>query len=430
MPNTVLIGTQWGDEGKGKIIDILSGQADIIVRFQGGNNAGHTIVVKDEQFILHLIPSGILHQDKICVIGNGVVIDPQVLLQEIEDLKKRGIEVDDNLKISDQAHLIFPYHKIVDKLREAKIAAQKIGTTGRGIGPCYADKVNRCGIRVGDLLDKEVFREKLHATLAEKNEIFKKIYGHKGFSFKQIYQEYLGYAEKIEKYTLDCCQFLNNAIKEGRNILFEGAQGTALDVDFGTYPYVTSSNATAGGACTGTGVSPVDIDQIIGVAKAYTTRVGSGPFPTEFSPALLEKIRHKGKEFGATTGRPRRCGWFDAVVVRRAVMVNHLAEIAVTKLDVLDGLKTIKICTEYKHSGKTYLDFPASNKVLEKCRPVYEEHPGWMEETTGAVAFDELPLNARRYIHRLEELLKVKISMISVGSERDEIICKEGIIRA
>lgn len=424
MPNTVLIGTQWGDEGKGKIIDILSGQADIIVRFQGGNNAGHTIVVKDEQFILHLIPSGILHQDKICVIGNGVVIDPRVLLQEIEDLKKRGIEVDDNLKVSDQAHLILPYHKIVDKLREAKNAAQKIGTTGRGIGPCYADKVNRCGIRVGDLLDQEVFREKLHAALAEKNEIFKKIYGHNGFSFQQIYQEYTGYAGKIEKYTLDCCQFLNNAVREGRNILFEGAQGTALDVDFGTYPYVTSSNATAGGACTGTGVSPVDIDRIIGVAKAYTTRVGSGPFPTEFSPALLEKIRQKGKEFGATTGRPRRCGWFDAVVVRRAVLVNHLAEIAVTKLDVLDGLKTIKICTGYNHRGKTYLDFPASNKVLDECRPVYEEHPGWTEETTGAAVFDELPLNARRYIHRLEELLNVKIGMISVGSERDEIIRK------
>ncbi|MFH1245793.1 MAG: adenylosuccinate synthase, partial [Candidatus Omnitrophota bacterium] len=381
MPNTVLIGTQWGDEGKGKIIDILSRQADIIVRFQGGNNAGHTIVVKDEQFILHLIPSGILHQDKVCVIGNGVVIDPEVLLQEIDDLKKRGVKVDSNLKISDQAHLIFPYHKIVDKLRESKRAAQRIGTTGRGIGPCYADKVNRCGIRVGDLLDKEVFREKLRSTLTEKNEIFKKIYGHKGFSFQQIYQEYISYAERIERYVLDCCQFLNSAVKEGKDILFEGAQGTALDVDFGTYPYVTSSNATAGGACIGSGVSPVDIDKIVGVAKAYTTRVGSGPFPTEFPLSLLEKIRRRGKEFGATTGRPRRCGWFDAVVVRRAMMINHLSEIALTKLDVLDELDTIKICTEYKYAGKTYLNFPSNIRVLENCRAVYEEHPGWREET-------------------------------------------------
>lgn len=420
--NTVIVGTQWGDEGKGKIIDVLSRRADIIVRFQGGNNAGHTIVVNNQQFILHLIPSGVLHKGKICVIGNGVVVDPQVLLEEIKSLQKRGIDIGNNLKISDQVHLIFPYHKIIDSLREAKKAARKIGTTGRGIGPCYADKINRCGIRLVDLLDRDVFREKLKLTLAEKNEIFRKIYRHRGFSFKKIYDEYLNYAEKIRKYVFDCAEFLNVAIKKDKNILFEGAQGTVLDLDFGTYPYVTSSSATAGGACIGTGISPVDIDKIIGVAKAYTTRVGRGPFPTQFSQNLLEKIRHKGKEFGATTGRPRRCGWFDAVIVRRSITVNHPAEIAVTKLDVLDELKKIKICTAYKYKDKIYRDFPASIRVLENCQPLYEQHPGWLEDTSGVTRFKDLPLNARRYIKRLEKLLQVKIGMISVGSEREQII--------
>lgn len=422
--NIVIVGTQWGDEGKGKIIDVLSRKANIIVRFQGGNNAGHTVVINNQQFILHLIPSGILRKGKICVIGNGVVVDPQVLIEEIEGLKKRGIDIDNNLKISDQAHLIFPYHKIIDRLREGKRRAHKIGTTGRGIGPCYADKVNRCGIRLVDLLDREIFRKKLKSTLAEKNEIFKKIYRHKGFSFKDIYQEYLCYAKKIGKYAFDCTQFLNSEIKRGKNILFEGAQGTSLDVDFGTYPYVTSSSTTAGGACIGTGVSPVDIDRIIGVAKAYTTRVGRGPFPTEFTRKLMNEIRCRGKEFGATTGRPRRCGWFDAVVVRRAITVNHLDEIAITKLDVLDGLKKIKICVAYRYKGKIYRNFPASLEVLENCQPVYEEHPGWLSDTSLVKRFQDLPLNARRYIKRLEKLLKVKISMVSVGSEREQIIRK------
>ncbi len=422
--NTIIVGTQWGDEGKGKIIDVLSRKVDIIVRFQGGNNAGHTVVVNDQQFILHLIPSGILRRDKICVIGNGVVVDPEVLLEEIESLKRRGVNIDSNLKISDQAHLIFPYHKIIDQLRETKRKAHKIGTTGRGIGPCYADKVNRTGIRLVDLLDKDVFREKLQSTLAEKNEIFRKIYHHHGFVFKKIYQEYLDYAKKIRKYAFECTQFLNAAIKKGKSILFEGAQGTSLDVDFGTYPYVTSSNATAGGACIGTGVSPVDMDKIIGVAKAYTTRVGRGPFPTQFSRSLSNKIRRKGKEFGATTGRPRRCGWFDAVIVRRAITVNHLQELAVTKLDVLDGMKTIKICTAYKYRGEIYRDFPTSIKVLQNCQPLYEEHPGWGGDTSSVTRFTDLPLNARRYIKRLEKLLRIKVGMISVGSEREQIIRK------
>lgn len=422
--NTILVGTQWGDEGKGKIIDVLSRKADIIVRFQGGNNAGHTVVVNNRQFILHLIPSGILRKDKICIIGNGVVVDPQVLLEEISSLKKRGVHIDSNLKVSDQAHLIFPYHKIIDRLRESKKARQKIGTTGRGIGPCYADKVNRTGIRLVDILDKSVFREKLKIALAEKNEIFKKIYRHRGFSLKEIYQEYLSYAERIRKYAFDCAQFLNAAIKKRKQILFEGAQGTVLDVDFGTYPYVTSSNTTAGGACIGTGVSPVDIDRIIGVAKAYTTRVGRGPFPTEFAQGLMRKIRHRGKEFGATTGRPRRCGWFDAVIVRRAITVNRPGELAITKLDVLDGLKRIKICTAYKYRNKTYRDFPSSMKVLKNCQPLYEEHPGWSGDTSGVTQFEDLPINARRYIKRLEKLLKVRVGMISVGSEREQIIRK------
>lgn len=422
--NTILVGAQWGDEGKGKIIDVLSRKADIIVRFQGGNNAGHTVVVDNQQFILHLIPSGVLHKGKICIIGNGVVIDPQVLLEEIETLKRRGIDINSNLKISDQAHLIFPYHKIIDRLRERKKARLKIGTTGRGIGPCYADKVSRTGIRLIDLFDKNVFAEKLKTALSEKNEIFKKIYQHPGFSFKKIYQDYLDYAAKIKKYAFDCAQFLNTEIKKGKSILFEGAQGTSLDVDFGTYPYVTSSSATAGGACIGTGVSPVDINRIIGVAKAYTTRVGRGPFPTQFPPALLNKIRQKGKEFGATTGRPRRCGWFDAVIVARAIVVNHLQELAVTKLDVLDGLKTIKICTAYKYQGKIYRDFPASIKVLENCLPIYGQQPGWSGDTSSIKRFKDLPLNAQKYIRRLEKLLRIKVAMISVGSEREQIIKK------
>jgi len=424
MSNTILVGTQWGDEGKGKVIDVLSRSADIIVRFQGGNNAGHTVVVKDRQFILHLIPSGVLHKGKTCIIGNGVVVDPKILLEEIAKLKKQGIDVGNNLKISDQAHLIFPYHRITDRLRETKKGRHKIGTTGRGIGPCYSDKVNRSGIRLVDLLDEAVFKEKLKSALAEKNEIFRKIYRHPGFEFKEIFKEYLSYAKRIKKYAIDCSEFLNAAIDKNKRILFEGAQGTALDVDFGTYPYVTSSNATAGGACIGTGVSPITIDRIIGVAKAYTTRVGSGPFPTQFSPRLLEQIRSKGKEFGATTGRPRGCGWFDAVVVRRAVTVNHFTEIVLTKLDVLDGLKEIKICTAYKYRGEIYKNFPSSIKVLENCQPIYESHPGWLKDTSGIKRFGNLPPNARKYIRRLEKLLKTKITMVSVGSQREQIIRK------
>jgi adenylosuccinate synthase len=405
MPCTVVVGAQWGDEGKGKIIDILSRGADIIVRYQGGNNAGHTVVIGDKEFILHLIPSGILRKNKLCIIGNGVVVDPDALLSEIDILEKKGIKIDGNLVISEYAHVIFPYHKVMDKRRGAHI-----GTTGRGIGPCYIDKMARCGIRMIDIINKETLRRKLSANLAGSDE----------FNFDQIYKEYLGYGKKIKKYLGNVPLILNEAISKKKNILFEGAQGTLLDIDHGTYPYVTSSNATAGGASTGTGVGPTRIDKVVGVVKAYTTRVGEGPFPTEFGKDLMEKIRNKGKEFGATTGRPRRCGWFDAVIVKHAVTVNGLDEIVVTKLDVLDEMDKIKICTGYKYKGKLYKNFPADIGILENCAPVYETCSGWMKDTTLVTKYKDLPGNAKKYLTRLSKLLNVKIGMVSVGSKREQ----------
>ncbi|MFC1666743.1 adenylosuccinate synthase [Candidatus Omnitrophota bacterium] len=405
MSCAIVVGAQWGDEGKGKIIDILAGDADIIVRYQGGNNAGHTVVIGEKQFILHLIPSGILHKGKLCIIGNGVVIDPKALLDEIEMLRKKGIKVDGNLLVSEAAHVILPYHKVIDKRRGAQI-----GTTGRGIGPCYVDKMARCGIRMVDLVNKNSLRRKLWANLENSTE----------FDFKKIYQEYLGYGRKIEKHLANVSLVLNKAIAKKKRILFEGAQGALLDIDHGTYPFVTSSNSTAGGALTGTGVGPTNIDKVIGVVKAYSTRVGEGPFPTEFKKDLMEKIRHKGKEFGATTGRPRRCGWFDAVVVRHAVNVNGLSEIVVTKLDVLDEMKKIKICTGYRYNGKLCRDFPADIDALSSCKPVYEEQNGWMKDTSLVRRYRDLPKNAKTYIRRLSKLLDVKIVMISVGSRRSQ----------
>jgi len=403
MSCTIVVGAQWGDEGKGKIIDILSRDADIIVRYQGGNNAGHTVVVGDKEFILHLIPSGILHKGKLCIIGNGVVIDPKALLDEIRMLRKKGIDVGGNLLISESAHVIFPYHKVIDKRRGAKI-----GTTGRGIGPCYVDKMARCGIRIADLINKTSLRKKLEANLEGSTE----------FDFDKIYREYLNYGKKIEKNLADVSLVLNKAISKKKRILFEGAQGTLLDIDHGTYPYVTSSNATAGGALTGTGVGPTKIDKVIGVVKAYTTRVGEGPFPTQFEKTLMEKIRRKGKEFGATTGRPRRCGWFDAVIVRHAAIVNGLSEIAVTKLDVLDEMKKIKICTGYKYKGRIYRDFPGDIDILSHSTPVYEEHNGWMKDTSPVTKYKDLPENAKEYLKRLSKLLDTKVTMVSVGSKR------------
>ncbi|MDO8747909.1 MAG: adenylosuccinate synthase [Candidatus Omnitrophota bacterium] len=421
--NTVIVGLQWGDEGKGKLIDILSKDSDYIVRYQGGNNAGHTVVVNAKTYIFHLIPSGILHKGKICLLGNGVVIDPKALLEEIETLKKENIEYQGRLKISSQAHLIFPYHRILDGLREEK-RRLRIGTTGRGIGPCYSDKVARCGIRVVDLFNKKLFAQKLKDNLLEKNEIFKKAFKHEGFKFEDIYREYLGYARKLKSYVTNVPVVLAEACVSGKSILFEGAQGAFLDIDFGTYPFVTSSSTTSGGASIGTGVPPTKINRVMGVIKAYTTRVGEGPFISEFQPSLNHLIREKGKEFGATTGRPRRCGWFDSVMAAFSVLVNGVTEIAVMKLDVLDELKTIKICTAYKYKGKTFKEFPYDLEVLTKARPVYEDWPGWQENISGARYYAQLPLNARRYLDRLQELLKVKISYISVGSKREETIVR------
>lgn len=424
MSNTVLIGAQWGDEGKGKIIDILSEKSDIIVRFQGGNNAGHTVVIGNEEFILHLIPSGILHKGKVCVIGNGVVVDPEALLEEIGALKKRHIDVDSSLIISDQVHVIFPYHKLLDELREQKKSSTKIGTTKRGIGPCYADKASRCGIRMTDLLNPEKFKEKLEFNIDEKNAILRTLYNHSGFSLGDMYHQYIGYGKKMSRYMQNAPLYLNNALQKGKSLLFEGAQGTLLDIDHGTYPFVTSSNATAGGACTGTGVSPINIDNVLGVAKAYTTRVGEGPFPTEFGPELMEKIRKKGKEFGATTGRPRRCGWLDAVILKHAVMINGLTELALTKLDVLDDTDTIKVCTAYKCGGRILKDFPGNMETLAACRPVYEELPGWKSDITSVTEYRRLPVKARKYITYISKLIDRKVTMVSVGSERRQTLIR------
>lgn len=419
--NTVIVGAQWGDEGKGKIIDILSATADYIVRYQGGSNAGHTVVVGGLTYIFHLIPSGILHKGKICCIGNGVTIDPQALIKEIRDLESSGVNTKNRLKISYISHVIFPYHKVMDELREGKLT-HKIGTTRRGIGPCYADKANRCGIRISDLLNPRVFREKLNDNLKEKNEIFKKVYHHPGFEFESLYKEYSGYARILSGYVSNVAVLLNKAIRDKKNILFEGAQGTFLDIDFGTYPFVTSSSAISGGSCIGSGVSPVFIDKVVGVVKAYTTRVGEGPFPTEFSGDFSKFIREKGHEFGATTGRPRRCGWLDSLMLKQAILLNGISELALTKLDVLDGLKSIKIATAYKYKGKIFKEFPCDLEVLSQALPVYKEVSGWNETISKIKCYNDLPRNARNYIHLLQDILGVKFSIVSVGSSRQETI--------
>lgn len=422
MPATVVVGAQWGDEGKGKIIDLLTRDSDIIVRFQGGNNAGHTVVIDKKEFILHLIPSGILHKDKICIIGNGVVINPKALLDEIDTLNKKGIDVDERLFISNSCHIIFPYHWKLDQLKEEKKGRGKIGTTKKGIGPCYADKAARSGIRLSDMLDDDIFKSKLKNNIDEKNEILNKVYDFKGFSFDDIYSEYAGYRDRIKKYATDTVSMVNKALNENKRLLFEGAQGTFLDVDFGTYPYVTSSNATAGGACIGCGISPSRIDKVIGVVKAYTTRVGEGPFPTQFPDELMSKIRKKGKEFGATTGRPRRCGWFDAVLVRHAVMINDLKEVCVTKLDVLDDLSSLKICTGYEYKGKRLDNLPQTAEVFSGVKPIYEGLPGWRSETEEIRDYKDLPENAKKYLARISEFINSKVTIVSVGSEREQTI--------
>lgn len=423
MANVVVIGAQWGDEGKGKVVDIYTEHADNVVRYQGGNNAGHTLVVGEEKVVLHLIPSGILHEGKRCIIGNGVVLDPEVFIREITNLKAKGKMKDDSvLCLSEGLHIIMPYHKRVDIARESKSGDKKIGTTGRGIGPAYEDKIGRRGIRLCDLLDTEIFKRKLTEALEEKNFLLEKFLGEKPFTFEEIFTEYTAYAETLRKYVADTSLMLHNEVKAGRNILFEGAQGTLLDVDHGTYPFVTSSSTCAGGACTGTGVSPRAINEIIGISKAYVTRVGSGPFPTELFDETGEKMRQAGNEFGSTTGRPRRCGWFDAVVLRYAVRVNGLTGVAITKLDVLDDFDTIKICTGYRYNGKLVDEIPATLDVFAACEPVYEEMPGWKTNISQTTSFEALPENAKRYVRRLEELMGCEIVMVSVGPRRSETI--------
>lgn len=379
MSTVVLIGAQWGDEGKGKVTDYLSERADMVVRYQGGNNAGHTVVVGDDEFKLHLIPSGILYKDKLCLIGNGVVIDPSVLMEEIKGLQERGINTD-NLRISTRAHVILPYHRELDKAEEDSKGKNKIGTTCRGIGPTYMDKSARVGVRIIDLMEEDRLAEILEMNIKTKNKILTKVYDHESFNFNEVFKIAKQYADNLRKYVTDTSLLINDVIDEGKNVLFEGAQGTLLDLDHGTYPYVTSSNPVAAGACLGAGVGPTKINKILGVVKAYTTRVGEGPFLTELMDNLGEMIRQNGREFGTTTGRPRRCGWYDAVITRYAVRINGLTFLAVTKLDVLTGLEKLKICTGYKFEDKILKDFPCSLKTLTKCEPVYEEMPGWQED--------------------------------------------------
>ncbi len=422
MSNACVVGLQWGDEGKGKFIDILADEYDIIVRYQGGSNAGHTVVIDDSKFIFHLVPSGILHPDKQCVIGNGVALDPAQLLKELAELEEHNIPTANKLFVSDRAHLVFPYHKQLDLVSESEKGDEKIGTTGRGIGPCYADKMSRTGIRVAELYHPEHLKNRLKEVVQEKNKILRDLYNAPPLSWEGMYDEYIGHAARLSPYVCDTVELLNNAIKASKRILFEGAQGTMLDVDFGTYPYITSSNPSVCGVSSGVGVSPKHIHNIYGVMKAYTTRVGRGPFPTEMDGELGEAVRKRGDEFGATTGRPRRCGWFDAVAVRHAVMINGVDSAILTKLDVLDREETIKVCVEYKNSSRSYVTFPSDLVLISDCEPVYEEIPGWLEDTSGITDKDKFPEKAMGYIRFLEKTLELKITMVSVGPERKQVI--------
>ncbi|HHW48552.1 MAG TPA: adenylosuccinate synthase [Clostridiaceae bacterium] len=421
MATRVVVGTQWGDEGKGKYIDLLAGDSDIVVRYSGGNNAGHTIVVDGVKYALHLIPSGILHKGKTCIIGNGVVIDPAVLIKEIKDLNAKGVSTD-NLLISDRAHLIMPYHKALDELQENFRGINNIGTTKRGIGPAYSDKIDRCGIRMCDFIDEEVFAKKVKENLAVKNLIIEKVYGGKAFDADEIISEYSEYAKLVKKHVIDTSVYLHDAIDAGKNILFEGAQATFLDVDFGTYPYVTSSNPIAGGVCTGAGIGPVYIDEVYGVLKAYTSRVGAGPFPTEQNNEIGDRIRELGHEYGTTTGRPRRCGWLDAVMIRYAARINGLTALAINHVDTIGKLEKIKLCRAYRKNGEEIIHYPASLKELAQCEPVYEEFDGWNVDISNVRKYEDLPENAKKYLNRVEELTGVRIKYIGVGKEREQTI--------
>ncbi|WP_400244621.1 adenylosuccinate synthase [Niallia sp. JL1B1071] len=419
MSSVVVVGTQWGDEGKGKITDFLSENAEVIARYQGGNNAGHTIKFNGETYKLHLIPSGIFYKEKISVVGNGMVVDPKAILTELKYLHDRNINTD-NLRISNRAHVILPYHLKLDEVEEESKGANKIGTTKKGIGPAYMDKAARIGIRIADLLDREVFEEKLARNLVEKNRLLERIYETEGFKLEDILNEYYEYGQQIKQYVCDTSVVLNDALDDGRRVLFEGAQGVMLDIDQGTYPFVTSSNPVAGGVTIGSGVGPTKIKHVVGVSKAYTTRVGDGPFPTELNNDIGHQIREVGREYGTTTGRPRRVGWFDSVVVRHARRVSGITDLSLNSIDVLTGIETLKICVAYKYKGEVMEEFPASLKVLAECEPVYEELPGWTEDITGCKTLSDLPANARHYLERVAQLTGIPLSIFSVGPDRTQ----------
>ena len=421
MATAMVLGTQWGDEGKGKIVDYLAQKADVVIRSQGGNNAGHTVVADGQSFALRLLPSGILFSEKTCIIGNGVVVNPEVLLEEIDGMVKKGVTIS-KLEVSTRAHVIMPYHIRIDEEDEKLRGDDKIGTTKNGIGPCYADKINRVGIRIGDLMDRDVFYQKLKTNLELKNRLFATYYNCEGFDFEEIFTKYTALAERIRPYVKDTEYSANQYIKEGKKVLFEGAQATMLDLDHGTYPFVTSSNPTAGGACVGSGVGPRMMSNIIGVVKAYTPRVGAGPFPAEQSNKIGEYLRETGHEFGTVTGRSRRCGWFDSVVVRYAAMLNSLDYLAITRLDILDGLDTINICKGYMYKGIELKEYPESLNVLQDVEPVYEELPGWKTDISGCKSYDELPENARYYVERISQLVGVPLGIVSVGPDRSQTI--------
>jgi adenylosuccinate synthase len=422
MASVAVIGTQWGDEGKGKIVDLLTPKADVVARFQGGPNAGHTVVAEGQQYILHMLPAGVLHAGKRSVIGNGVVLDPAALHEEIEALRSLGIEIKENLFISRKAHLILPYHLVIDKARETLRGERRIGTTGRGIGPAYSDKMARLGIRCADLFDEPLLYDRLEANLAEKNTIIEKVYGQMGFRIDDLFAWCLEWREKLAPYLADTGQLLREAILRGDTLLFEGAHGTMLDIDHGTYPFVTSSNITVGAVSTGLGLPLSHIHHVLGVAKAYTTRVGMGPFPTELCGELGEEMRAAGAEYGSTTGRARRCGWFDAVVVREAAWLNGCTSLGLTKLDVLDRYERVKMCVAYKYQGKRFDWLPDEIEVLSHCEPQYEEMPGWQENTAGITCYDELPARARAYVEALAQRIELPISIISTGSGREQTI--------
>lgn len=420
MPVQIVVGAQWGDEGKGKIVDHLSESIDIVARYQGGANAGHTVVIGSQEYVLHLIPSGIFHPNVTCVIGNGVVVDPIALMDEIGKLRDLNIDLTGRLLVSHNAHLIMPYHKLLDTIRER--TPEAIGTTGRGIGPAYIDKATRVGIKIADLLDRDIFVQKLRRNIEEKNTIIRKVYGASTLDLEQIVHEYGEFDRKIDPYITDTALYLNTSLKQGKRILAEGAQGALLDMDHGTYPFVTSSNPTSGGACTGLGIPPTAVTSVLGIVKAYSTRVGNGPFPTEEENESGETLRTIGNEFGATTGRPRRCGWFDAAALRYSVMINGIDAIAITKLDVLDRFKNIRICVGYEVNGKRLHSFPATVREFEQVTPIYENHSGWMASISSVRSFSDLPANARGYIEKLSSLTGVKVAIISVGARRDQTI--------